>query len=217
MIARPTSLCALAGNWQGEMPDGGAMTESKLDGWRLLYIDGQCFTRNGMPYKGVRHIERALALLQMQFDRPHFLDGEFVVGTGIHTLAQTKAHQDSGWKGGDAGTLWLFDTVPLDRWRSDDCEMPLYERKKALGGAIRGMMGAPEAWELGWTEGVECPVKIVPDQWAFDRGDVERMALDVWARGGEGVLVKDAESLYRRRRSEAWQKYRKDISLRRAA
>lgn len=217
MTARPSSLCALAGNWSGDLPDGGAMVERKHDGWRLLYIDGQCFTRNGMPYRGIRHIERALAVLQRQFDRPAFFDGEFVVGTGIHTLAQTKEHQDSGWKGGDAGTLWLFDAVPLDAWKRDDCEMPLYERKNALEWAIVGMMDSPEAWEMGWTEGVECPVRLVPDQWAFDRGDVKRMALDVWARGGEGVLVKDASTPYRRNRSPAWAKYRRPVEERMAA
>lgn len=217
MIARPTSLCALAGNWQGEMPDGGAMCERKFDGWRLLHIEGQALTRNGAPYQGIRHIERALAVLQKQFSEPHFMDGEFIVGSGIHTLAQTKAHQDQGRKGGDAGVLWLFDAVPLDAWERNDCEMPLWERKNALAGAIGRMMDAPEAWEMGWTDGVDCPVKLVPDQWAFDRGDVERMALDVWADGGEGVLIKSAEAPYRRNRSPAWQKYRRDIQQRIAA
>lgn len=214
---RPQELCQLAGVWRGEMPDGGAMIEVKHDGFRFLWINGQAFTRNGMPYRGIGHIERALALLERQFDCPMFLDGEFVVGEGVHTLAATKAHQERGWRQGDAGRLHLFDCLPMADWKADDSETPLYERKKALSGAIAGMLADPLAWEMGWSEGVECPIRIVPDQWAFERRDVERMALDVWAAGGEGVMAKDAMAPYRRKRTDAWRKYRRDLARRRAA
>lgn len=210
-------LCQLASDWGGALPDGGCMVERKHDGWRLLHLEGQCLTRNGIPYRGIGHIERALAILQLQFDEPMFLDGEFVVGVGLHTLAQTKAHQDSGWKGGNAGMLYLFDCVPLDRWRSDDDETPLYARKGALTQAWERMMASNEAWESGWSEGVPTPIVVIPDLWAFDRRDVERMALDVWSAGGEGIIVKDAESPYRRNRSKAWAKYRRPIERRNAA
>lgn len=214
---RPNELCQLAGNWAGQMPDGGAMIERKHDGHRFLWIDGKAFTRNGMPYRGIGHIGRALALLERQFDCPMFFDGEFVVGEGLDTLAQTKAHQERGWKAGNAGTLHLFDCLPMADWQADDSEAPLYERKKVLQGAIEGMMGEPEAWEMGWTEGVPCPVRFVPDQWAFNAGDVERMAREIWSAGGEGVMVKDALQPYRRKRVDAWRKYRRDISRRGAA
>lgn len=214
---RPQELCHIAGVWRGAMPDGGAMVEQKHDGWRLLWINGQAFTRNGMPYRGIGHIERSLALLERQFNRPMFLDGEFVVGEGVETLAMTKAHQDRGWREGDAGTLHLFDCLPMDDWMADDSDTPLYERKRRLRGAIEGMMAAPEAWEMGWTEGVPCPIRFVPDQWAFDARDVERMALDVWSAGGEGVMVKACDTPYRRKLTDAWQKHRRNLARRRAA
>lgn len=216
-MTRPASLCQLATDWGGDLPPLGAMAERKHDGWRFLWIDGKAFTRNGMPYRGIGHIERAIGLLQRQFDRPMFLDGEFVVGTSLHTLAQTKAHQDRGWKSGDAGKLWLFDAVPLDQWRSDDCEMLLWERKKALAVAIAGMRADPLSWEFGWDEGIECPIGLVADHWIADRRAAERMASEIWQAGGEGIVIKDADSHYRRNRNAAWQKYRRPIERRNAA
>lgn len=214
---RPNELCQLAGVWRGDVQGRGMLCEQKRDGWRLLHINGKCFTRNGMPYRGIGHIERALALLQAQFDSPMFFDGEFVVGEGVETLAMTKAHQDSGWRSGDAGVLHLFDCLPMAAWEADDDETPLYERKRLLRGAIEGMMRAPEAWEMGWSEGVPCPIRFVPDDWVFEARDVERLANEVWSAGGEGVVVKNERAPYRRKRTDAWRKYRRDLARRRAA
>lgn len=33
-------------------------------------------------------------------------------------------------------------------------------------------------------------------------------AAEIWARGGEGVVIKDAEGVYRRERSNRWLKYK---------
>jgi ATP-dependent DNA ligase len=218
MMKSPSSLCQLATVYHGKMPDkDGAMVERKMDGWRFLWIKGQPFTRNGIPMRGVGHIERALELLQAQYDCPMMFDGELVVGSGIDTLAQTKMHCERGWRGGDAGMLHLFDAVPMAQWNHDDCPMPLYARKLRLAEAIGGMMTDPLSWEYAWGDGVQCPVKMVADLWAFNARDVESMARDVWAMGGEGVIVKDAMAPYRRNRSPSWAKYRRDIKMRIAA
>lgn len=208
---RPTELCQLARDWQGE---GGGLVEQKHDGWRFLWIRGQAFTRNGMPFRGTSHIERALAHLQRHIRRPMFFDGEFVVGTGLHTLAQTKAHQDRGWRDGDAGTLWLFDAVPLDEWEADDCPTPLLQRKQALQRTYDRMLADPLSWEFGWGDGIACPIQIAGHQIAESARQVRTMACDIWEQGGEGVMVKDPASLYRRNRNDDWQKLRIDIEKR---
>jgi ATP-dependent DNA ligase len=214
---RPDSLCQELAVWDGvTMPEGGAFVEEKHDGWRLLHINGKCFTRRGMPYRGIAHIERALDLLQRQYDAPMFFDGEYVVGTGLHTLAQTKAHQDRLWRTGDDGVLHVFDAVPMSQWEVDECRLTLSARKVLLLDAIEGMKADPLSWECGWQDGVECPVKFVDHQFAHDAYDVESMAREVWARQGEGVVIKDPYSPYRRNRNTDWQKHRRDIEKRSA-
>lgn len=214
---RPSSLCQLARDWMGEIPEGGAMVERKHDGWRALWFKGQLWTRNGMPYRGIGHIVPVLQAIEREFGCPMFLDGEFVVGEGVNTLAQTKAHQERGWRGGDAGRLWLFDAMPLAAWEGDCCPTPLYARKQALTDAVGAMKAHPLSWEYSWWESGDCPVAVVPDQWAFDMADAETMAREVWSAGGEGVVIKDPMSAYRRNRNSAWCKYRRDIERRIAA
>jgi ATP-dependent DNA ligase len=206
LVPRPAALCQLAGEWRDGVPDGGAMVERKHDGWRMLWIDGKLWSRNGQEMHGVRHIARAVEILERQFDRPMMFDGEFVVPDPVNTLIATKRHAESRGRAGDAGAFWVFDCVPLERWRCDDDEAPLYERKKALQGAFGGIMTDPLSWECGWGEGVDCPLHYVADQWAFNDADVRSLANDVWSGGGEGIMVKDAMSPYRRKRTDAWRK-----------
>lgn len=192
------------------------MVERKHDGWRMFRNRGRHFTRNGIPFRGISHIERAAAFLQQQFNRPMFFDGEFTVGTGIDTLAQTKAHQDHGWREGDAGTFWIFDCLPMSDWEFAESDTPLVERKAILKAGIDRMMADPLSWEFGWADGTECPLRYVEDQWADSAYDVRDMARSIWAEGGEGVVVKDPMAPYRRNRNEAWLKLRLDIEKRKS-
>lgn len=210
---QPASLCQLAGNWGGKA-NRGDLIETKHDGWRFLWINEKPFTRNGTPYRGVKHIEKALSVLKKQFDCSMVFDGEFVVGSGINTLAQTKAHQESGWKAGNDGVLHIFDALPLDEWKYAEGSMALRARKERLKGAFGGIWNEPEAWELGWTDGTNCPIRLVDHVDAANEYTVERVAKDVWARGGEGVVTKDANAPYRRNRNQTWLKLRRDISER---
>lgn len=205
---RPSELCQLAGVWKGETCKGW-LIEQKHDGWRMNWRSGETRTRQGMPFRGVSHIERALALLEAQFGEPMMIDGEFVVGTGPDTLAQTKAHQDSGWKAGNAGVMHVFDALPLSQWKADDCDTPLIERKNALEGAFMGMCAAPEAWEMGWGDGVACPLALVEHDIAANEYTIDRIARGIWEQGGEGVVIKDPAAPYRRQRTSAWLKHKK--------
>lgn len=204
-----TSLCALLADWTGSLPEGGAMCEAKIDGFRALYfpgIDGvwRLWSRQGMPIEGVAHITHRLAQMQRAAGQPMMLDGELQVAG---TLAATKAWCERGWKqGGTAGVLHLFDAVPLDDWKRGECPIPLYERKKGLSRLLDATGGEWE-WRPG-SRGADDPdcVRVIPDEWAFTDRDVIQAARRIWAVGGEGCVVKDAESPYRRKRSDAWQK-----------
>lgn len=210
-MTRPSELCQLAGDWRGDLPAGGAMIERKFDGWRALYLPDhlgkpRLFTRNGVPLEGVDHITWHLGRMAEAAGEPMFFDGELVVGD---TLAETKAWCESGWKrGGIAGTFHAFDCMPLREWQDGGTDRPLVERKKHLRDLVD--TAAEDCWD--WRPGSygadleTLPVSFVEDGWAFDTADVITEARRIWAQGGEGVVVKDAEAPYRRNRNGAWLK-----------
>lgn len=208
MKPRPKVLAQELGIWNGKAPDG-VYCEQKHDGWRLIRFDGQCRTRQGVPFRGISHIERALDFLAEHFDEPMAFDGEFVVGEGRDTLAMTKAHQDSGWKAGDAGRLYLFDAIPLALWQEGQDPMQLCQRKTRMERAFQAMLDNPLSWEFGWSEGLECPLVLVESRWCDGPAEVEAMAREVWRRGGEGVVAKEWDAPYRRERNNTWRKLKR--------
>lgn len=210
------NLCQLAADWRGDLPDGGLSCEIKHDGWRAPCfpgIDGvrRIWTRNGMPLDAAAHLLPRLALMEEAAGQPMMFDGEFVVDdAGAGTLAATKAWCESGWRKGDpAGTLHLFDAMPLADWRAGGCDMPQYQRKARLA----ELFAATEEEDDGWTwragsrgRDILPAVRVVADSWVADAADVLDEARRVWATGGEGLMLKDPMAPYRRDRNGAWLK-----------
>lgn len=212
---RPTELCQLAGRWAGRVLEAGTLVEEKRDGFRCLFFPGvdrvpALWTRNGIPMPGAGHILARLLEVEQQLGGQWMIDGEFQVGG---TLAATKAHYDSGWRDGDAGTFYAFDCVPLADWERGRCDIPLYERKAALVGAIEATAPRQDDWEWrpgsrGKDHGID-PLSPLTDQWLFTADDIRAEASRVWAAGGEGLMIKDAQAPYIRARSDAWQKLKR--------
>ncbi|QZP06772.1 hypothetical protein [Caenibius sp. WL] len=207
-------LCQLAQDWRGDLPAGGAMIEPKIDGWRALYfrgIDGQprLWTRGGHPIEGVGHILHRCRLMESMAGHPLFIDGEFQVDG---SLAATKAWCERGWRfGGEAGLFHMFDVMPHSEWIAGGTDRPLHERKAMLADLARQVEEDPSlSWE--WRpgshgrDGEASPLIIMPDSWAFDAGDVLDAANRIWAAGGEGCMIKDADSPYQRNRCGSWRK-----------
>lgn len=221
-VRNPAELCQLATHWTGSLPSSGVMAEQKIDGWRALWLRDHAgapgiFTRNGVPIGGTAHIAYMLEQMERAAGEPMFFDGEFQVGG---SLAATKAWCERGWKaGGEAGQLYLFDCMPASEWRAGGTQRPLYARKAMLRDLAQAAQG--DGWE--WRPGShgrddDCPpVTVLEDGWAFDAHDVEREAHAVWARGGEGLMLKDAEAGYERCRNGRWLKVKSASQLRAAA
>lgn len=207
-------LCHLAGNWQRTLP-AWTVAECKHDGWRALWLRDQSgkpglFTRNGMTIPGTEHIAHQLLAFERHAGQRLFLDGEFLVGDGPDTLASTKTWCESGHKlGGTAGRFMVFDGFAYDDWFRGGTDTPLYQRKQAIE-AIAAAVAADEAHRWDWrpdARGDEPnPVRVVPhvDLWTVD--DALLMVSEMWRAGLEGIVIKDAESPYRRTRSNAWSK-----------
>ncbi|MGN6290372.1 MAG: ATP-dependent DNA ligase [Sphingopyxis terrae] len=213
--SRPRELCQLAGRWRGDVPDGGIACEEKRDGWRALWfpgIDGKprLWTRGGQAIDGVDHLEHRLSLMARAAGVPFMFDGEFQVGG---TLEATKQWCERGWKsGGNAGSLYLFDAMPLADWERGRCDVPWIERKARLRAIAAAADADPLSWEWAPRSRGDTPgsVEILDDVWLFTADDVRDEANRIWARGGEGLMLKDPEAPYVRARSDSWLKVKKD-------
>jgi ATP dependent DNA ligase domain len=174
---------------------------------------GRLWTRNGHEIHGTGHILHVLNVMERIAGEPLMLDGEFQVGG---TLLATKAWCEAGWKsGGEDGTLHLFDAMPERQWRNGGCDMPLIERKERLQ-ALHDTALAEIADDWAWREGTrgrepDAPATVVISHQivAAARG-VRMLAEEVWARGGEGLMVKDPTAAYTRGRSNAWLKVKRN-------
>jgi ATP-dependent DNA ligase len=214
--SRPVELCQLAGTWDRRtVPDGGVMAELKVDGWRALRFPGidrqnRLWTRGGHAIEGTGHILHRLALMERAAGEPMVFDGEFQVGG---TLAATKAWCESGWKGGgEAGQLFAFDCLPLADWEAGRCDVPLIQRKARLVELLAASYTLPDDWE--WRQGrrgdePDTPIVVIADTWLETPADVLDEAGRVWAADREGLMLKRAESVYVRARSNDWMKVKK--------
>jgi ATP-dependent DNA ligase len=213
-----TQLCQLAGDWRGDVPEGGLMAETKVDGWRCLRfagIDGKArlWSRNGIPLDGADHVAYALDMIEKVAGEPQFIDGEIQVGG---TLAATKAWFEGGYRrGGEAGTFYGFDCLTMAEWQAGGSDRPLYERKARLVALWQAVQDDPAlSWEFrpgskgddAWRRSVT----ILPDLWLADAGDVMAEARRAWAQGLEGLMLKDALAPYRRSRVQTWMKVKRE-------
>lgn len=209
LTTRPRELVQLAGVWSGGLPTGGAMVEQKHHGVRAAWIGSQLLTREGMPIGGVDHIAHRIRGVEKALGRAVFIDGEFIAPGGYRA---TLRHIGQGLRAPEQGTLHAFDCLHADEWSRDDCDRPLYERKAMLANLVNAADEQGLSWE--WREGTrgrepDGPgLLTVPDQWCSTPAEVEQMAIEIWARDGEGVMIKDAEAPYRRNRNAGFLKYK---------
>ena len=219
LATRPRELVQLAGEWRGGIPAHGTWAEEKLDGVRACWVGGELLTREGQPIGGIDHIAYRLRSIEKGVGHGIFFDGEFIAPGGYRA---TLRHIGQGLRAPEQGTLHLFDAIPASAWAAGGTECPLYERKEQLRAWVA--LAADPSADWNWRPGThgrepnEPALSIVPDTWCATQADVEDMANRIWARGGEGVMLKDSESLYRRTRSNAWLKYKRaDWSVRKLA
>ena len=194
-IPTPVELVQLAGVWGGDSLPMGWQAEPKIDGIRCIWTDGALYTREGVTLD-IPHVAADLGRLERRFGEAMVFDGEYQEPGGfLDTLAWLRG------RGARlaAGTFYLFDALPLDRWRADTCQEPLTARRDAVG------------WAWGdWQPESLCRVPATPVARA---GDIAALAHDVWMNGGEGLMLKDGASLYRRKRCAAWRKVKWEMRL----
>lgn len=191
---RPVEMAMLAGVWSGATPSGQWDAEEKVDGVRVIYMEGALWSREGVPLE-VPHVTAELMRLERRFGERMVLDGEFQAPGGfLPTLSAIQGKAPV-----TAGTFHLFDALPLGDWRADSSAEPLATRRHWISRALEG-------WSPAHVRRIEArPISTA--------ADVARLAGEIWARGGEGLMLKRQDSLYRRARSTSWLKVKREIAL----
>lgn len=220
-----TTLCQLLADWRGDLPPGGALASEKIDGFRMTYfrgVDGmpRLWSRNGVPLQGAAHIFARLQAMEREAGERLMFDGEAQVAG---TLAATKHWFETGHKaGGNAGHFFAFDCITQAEWQAGGSTRPYWQRKawlEELAAATAPIPAAayegatPDCWE--WPAGSKGriepdPLSVLPDRWVLDADEALAYACEVWAAGGEGVVLKGHDSPYRRSRSSDWMKIKQD-------
>lgn len=211
-------LCQLVGNYGGKLPDGDWFAEEKIDGWRAICVTGadgrkKLLSRNGVPLEGVGHILHRLEAMERAAGERMFFDGEFQVGG---TLEATKQWCERDWKGGgEAGTFYLFDAVPERLWLTGGSDTPWYKRRKLADNLWNDTGGLSGEYRWEWREGTRgkepAGPHVLPLSWEYvgEASDIAGIVRRVWSNGGEGVVIKRANSPYVRDRSNDWLKIKR--------
>jgi len=161
------------------------VVQFKADGIRALYIDGRIVSREGAPLDCALHCTPGLARLEAAIGLgPLFIEGEYVAEDGFEaTLAEHK-------KGEGQGVFWIFDMMPLIDWQSGRSNIVVQERLEFLVTMVNEHCDSNFVGALNY--------------WVLTREETLAKAREIWAEGGEGVVVKRWNSSYERKRSDAW-------------
>ena len=190
-------LCQLVGEWRADTaPPEGWLVEEKIDGWRGLWIDGELVTREGATVYGCERVAAACRSLEKVFGRNMFFDGELQIGGSYDLTARHLSARGRAEESGEV-VMHLFDAMPMDAWHGRAPCLPLRYRRQALEAAMHDRYPQTPALEL------------VPVKYMRSARDVEAYARTQILAGKEGVVVKDARSVYLRDRGPAWRRIKR--------
>lgn len=181
--------CLLPQHWSAGLHPSNARAQMKVDGIRAIYVDTSIVSREALPLDCALHCLPALADLEQLYGQRMVFDGEYLEPEGFQaTIAAMR-------RGEGTGTIWLFDAVPYEEWRTNRFTERLDDRVDKLC-RMEERLNSPFVRSLGLT-----PVPSPESAQSYAETE--------WARGGEGIVVKDSRALYYRGKSSLWLKLKK--------
>lgn len=185
----------------------------KLDGIRRILVKEngicRCYSRSGHEDTGLVEIMEDAKYLPNNT----VYDGELLAaGTFKDCIAQRQATNSiANSKGVKTGlTFNVFDMIPLDEFRAGVSRDSAKVRKITLGATLMDesiQVLEPEKWPmLIQAFGIHQELKAIKPVpilgFVKCMADVEPIVNDIWARGGEGVMLNSATGKYEIKRSK---------------
>jgi hypothetical protein len=193
MTAAPEP-CMLLEHWTEAAHPDSAVAQVKVNGLRSLFVDRTMLSREALPLDCALHCLPGLVELERSYGRKMVFDGEYAEPGGFEaTLA---AHK----RGIGEGTVFLFDAVPYEQWAANRFTEQLHERVRRLNTYVQEL---GNQFIYGLAAVPVASADIVPE-----------LAQSAWANGQEGIVIKNARSLYQRGRSRDWLKVKRKMHAR---
>ncbi len=191
---KATELFEICVDYDPEQHPLQPIVEAKLDGYRAGALGpGRIIGRGGEALACASHCTGALRLIEKQFGKPMFFDGELTHDDGYEALqAAVRRGQPSS-----KITYWLFDAIPLEAWERCQPTAPLLRRRHLLSMAAR----ASDRSNVGVLH--HMPLNAI---------ETRNMATAMWRQGFEGLVIKDGSCSYTRGRSGAWQRLKQVVT-----
>ena len=189
----PEEMCQLVEDWNRDKVKYPVFVSPKIDGVRTRYTHGQFYSRRGKLLYGLDHLKETLSIYKSLYRRD--LDAElYIPGMTVDRfdemsgIIRTKKHKLKG-----KIVMAVLD-IP--------CEYPLYRRCELLKGVLRDSE-------------YECNVYHIPHILVNHEHEVNALYKHYLLRGYEGVVVKQADSIYEPKRSFAWMRKVPSITVER--
>jgi DNA ligase-1 len=191
----PVFECMLAKPWEDvKKKPSMVYVEPKLDGYRCLaFVKSgtvEMFTRNGKAIEGFTDIEKELSTLP-----DGVYDGEITGKDKAFNDMQKQVFKKGG--ANKQGFFNIFDTLPISAFERGKSKQPIGVRK----GWVVDLIGEADKPKFQHLRTVEFSGPMAYDDPRVD--ELYRLYLE---RGYEGIMVKDADSVYECKRSAAWAK-----------
>jgi len=172
----------LADTYDGEELSGTWYVQPKLDGNRVVFIDGLALSRNGKEYPNCQHVIDELQKHDKKFFEKWVLDGEMMGDLGFDQSSGALRRINEKNREKATFTYWVFDMISRAEW----------ERRQTPELAVRLAVMDQQIFENLKT------VKIVPTVQLFNPTHKQIMDLcDGYIKDGfEGAMLKDAHSPY---------------------
>lgn len=169
--------------------EGSWIAQRKLDGLRMVVVDGVAYTRTGKVLESVGHI-----LAELEPYKDFVFDGE-VMGEGGFDAASGKTRKKGA--GPDTSLVYhVFDAVPLEQWHAKDTAL-LKERLDLLTGIF---------FDENFKHSQMVPWERLPPNPTFEH--ITSLRDSMISAGYEGVMLKAMNAPYCFKRSSDLLKFK---------
>lgn len=182
-----------------------AFIEAKYDGTRALWLIPKhdpirCFSRNGKEYHNFGIITEVLESIR---EYPGFPDDGLVMDSEVISedfqalMRQARRKSDANF----SGVAMMFDVLPMNEFLNKTCSLMLKDRRIILEDLVSFLKNE-------WGE--RCTVELSYAEKEVNAREDNDLIIDMFVQqveaGFEGIMIKDANSMYNYKRDRTWLK-----------